>query len=469
LYVKWITGTIPYFQFIQISKLSELAHIYQYPLASEISGDTKPHLKLATSNIDGAAHPHFFEGRLKSPRLSAELLTTLHLIVGARFFTPANSLTRKLALADPVVTSGGGLLRFEGFSSCCSAYLRVDLLPEAYDGDIVGKGTTNVDFNAPMRAALARVRDADGLALSVGLDALSLRSGESEVIERKVQLPLRWLRGMVEVQAYQASMQKKFEVSGIEALRFFRALPKTSTSKTPLWAIGGASGLRLTSQRQDAGVRVTDTTRLRVLESLLPKAKSLAVYADEAHQSSAWVLGFPGARITLVLSAEIWRGFSGEGQALRALIGMNSTEAKSVQSILRANLQWQSILDAPTLSRSLQIDAAGVERGLRVLGASGLVGFDVSQGSYYHRVLPFDLSLVEEMHPRLCDALELLEQNAVTMLGSAPLAATVNSGGVAHHVREIEGLLRCTCPWFAKHQGQRGPCKHVLAVEASRT
>jgi predicted nucleic acid-binding Zn finger protein len=23
---------------------------------------------------------------------------------------------------------------------------------------------------------------------------------------------------------------------------------------------------------------------------------------------------------------------------------------------------------------------------------------------------------------------------------------------------------RCTCPWFSKHQGQRGPCKHVLAA-----
>lgn len=26
------------------------------------------------------------------------------------------------------------------------------------------------------------------------------------------------------------------------------------------------------------------------------------------------------------------------------------------------------------------------------------------------------------------------------------------------------GHDRCTCPWFAKHQGSRGPCKHVLAA-----
>ncbi|MDR3107935.1 MAG: SWIM zinc finger family protein [Bifidobacteriaceae bacterium] len=24
---------------------------------------------------------------------------------------------------------------------------------------------------------------------------------------------------------------------------------------------------------------------------------------------------------------------------------------------------------------------------------------------------------------------------------------------------------RCTCPWYLKHQADRGPCKHVLAVQ----
>ncbi|MGL4942941.1 MAG: SWIM zinc finger family protein [Thermoguttaceae bacterium] len=26
-------------------------------------------------------------------------------------------------------------------------------------------------------------------------------------------------------------------------------------------------------------------------------------------------------------------------------------------------------------------------------------------------------------------------------------------------------VSKCTCPWYAKHQGERGPCKHVLAVQ----
>ena len=51
------------------------------------------------------------------------------------------------------------VLRFEAFSACCSTYGRVDLLPRAVEGEWLGRGTTNVDFNAPMRAALAKIQD----------------------------------------------------------------------------------------------------------------------------------------------------------------------------------------------------------------------------------------------------------------------------------------------------------------------
>ena len=448
--------------------MSATAHAFRYAHASAVlaAQGGAPRLSLATSSPgEGAsAHPHFFEGRLRQPRLSAELLSAVHLVVGSRFFTPANSVARAVMLADPVVTAGGGLLRFEGFSGCCSCYVRVDFLPEAYDGEVVGKGTTNVDFNAPMRAALARLRDADGLALSVGRDALEMRSGGQAVVERKVELPMRWLRGMVEVQSYLAGMRRRFEAKGFEALRFLRTLPRASTHRTPLWVVPSATGLHTTTRAHPQGVRVTDTSRLRVLEPLLAKAATLTVHADEAQQSSAWVLDFPGARLTLALSAETWRGFSGEGQALRALMRMADDAALAR---VRAQLNWQSLIDAPALAASLGLPLASVEDSLRVLGASGLVGFDVTQGRYFHRVLPFDLGAVEDMHPRLADARDLLAQGAVQVLKTDPVDGRVDSGGTLHTVRESDGVLHCTCPWFAKHQGGRGPCKHVLAMEAA--
>ncbi len=444
--------------------MTKFEHSYHYIAPSQLSVGAQPRLTLATSSGAGS-HPYFFEGEMRAPRLSAELLTAIHLIVGSRFFTPANSLAARIALADPIVTSGGGVLRFEGFSGCCSAYIRADMLAEAYDGAIVGKGTTNVDFNAPMRAALAQVRDAGGLALSVGREGVGLRSGDITVIEKKVALPMRWVRGLLEVQSYQATMRKRIEISGLDALRFFRGLPRASTSKTPLWVVAGQLGLRTTTQPDPGGVRITDTARLRVLEPLLGKAASLCVYADDAQQANAWVLDFGGMRLTLVLSAEVWRGFSGEGQALRALMQAGG-DGEGGLAAVRAHLQWQPSLCAPALAQTLHLPAAAVENALRVLGVSGLVGFDVTQASYFHRVLPFDLTHIEDMHPRLAGARALIDAGAVQLLRRAPLEALVTSAAVKHKVREAGGELSCTCPWYAKYQGARGPCRHILAVEA---
>lgn len=432
-----------------------LSHSYHYAFSSGLTDVGRPHLTLATSNAD--QRPHFFEGRLLQPRLASELLTAVHLIVGSRFFLPANSLAKVLRLADPVVTCGEGALRFEGFSGCCSTYIRADFLPDAYDGDILGKGTTNVDFNAPMRAALARVRDSEGMDLSVGADGVTINS----VTESKVELPLRWLRGMLEVQSYQAGMRLRHTMNGMEALRFLRALPRNANGRTPLWIVAGPSGLRVTAQPSPDGVRMTDSSRLRVLETLVPKAKSVALYADEAQQSSAWVLDFGPARLTLALSAETWRGFSGEGQSLRALLRASGSTALSS---VRAQLNWQAALDPAAIATALSLPAGEIADSLRVLGATGLVGFDVAANSYFHRVLPFDLALVDDLNPRLAAARELLEQQAVKIISNDPIEAQVGE----HRVREVAQEMQCTCPWFAKYQGARGPCKHVLAVEATR-
>jgi hypothetical protein len=213
---------------------------------------------------------------------------------------------------------------------------------------------------------------------------------------------------------------------------------------------------------------VSEVKRLAVLQGLLPQARSLHVFSDDGAQSSAWVLDFGSARLTLALSAETWRGFSGEGQGLRALMRQDDSSAAVLASV-RAGLNWQSALDVEGVSQALGAPSEAVGDAFRVLGSSGLVGFDVFEGNYFHRVLPLDLSLVEELNPRLLDARELLRSGAVCLKSVEPLVATVVSGETIHYVREVEGELRCTCPWFAKHLGQRGPCKHVLAVEASRS
>src|SRR5262249_16396694 len=130
-----------------------IGHRYRYPAPSTVvDRPGGPQLRLATSG-GAAPNPYFFEGKLLRPVRTAALLRGLMQVVQSKHaLSPAEigRLRRFLAAVDPVVTSSDDRLRFEGFSACCSAYARVDLLPEAVAGTTVGRGTTNVDFNSPM-------------------------------------------------------------------------------------------------------------------------------------------------------------------------------------------------------------------------------------------------------------------------------------------------------------------------------
>lgn len=438
-------------------------YAYRYARPSDVL-TTKPQPRLRLATCGGAEeHPYFFEGRLLRPRQTADLLRGLMEIVHARFHIPASMLQRILLLADPVVTSSEHRLRFEGFSACCSTYARVDLMPDAYAGETLGRGTTNVDFNAPMLAALARLRDADNVRLSVGTDEVKLEQADRQVIERKVALPVRWLKGFVEVQSYQAGMQLVHDVPGVEALRFLRSLPRTKT-RHPAWVVPSGRGLRVSQQPAADGVRVAGLQRLRVLEALAPAARNLRVYANPTTETCGWELVFDTARFHLVLSPDIWRGFSGEGQALSALA---SADWQAALPRVRAALHWEATIDAEQLSQQTGIDAATIRSTLAALGARGLVGFDLGAGAYFQRELPFDLARVESLQPRLLAARKLLEKQGVRR--GAQTADTIElfvaGTDVEHRVRLSATGGKCTCPWFSKHQGERGPCKHVLAAQ----
>ena len=108
-----------------------------------------------------------------------------------------------------------------------------------------------------------------------------------------------------------------------------------------------------------------------------------------------------------------------------------------------------------------------ITAALSALGSRGLVGFDLAEGHYFHRELPFDLSRVEALQPRLKEARKLVTAGGIriTRPTDENVEAWVPGSDVEHRVRLTSDGMKCTCPWFAKHQGERGPCKHVLVVQ----
>ena len=439
---------------------SSLDFVYRYKAPSAVTSvaNGKPNLFLATSSPDNT-NPFFFDGRVRSPRVMGDMLIALSDIVRSHYFLPMP------ILLDPVLTSSENMLRVEGFSGCCGVYARADFPAEAFDGDSHGRGTTNVDFNAPMRNALMRLRDDENVQFSVGKGEVVLQKGEDKTVEKKVKLPLRWIKGFSEVQAYQPRLKFVAEIDAASALRFFRTLPKTSKPKMPSYVIISGKTLRLSQRSQRGAIKILGTHRLKAIEPLFARAQKLRIWADSENGTSGWEVCFAQGTFFMMISPEVYRGFSGEGQVLLSLANPPSDE---MIAQVRAQLKWQSEIDIQRLAAQLNCSESGIVSSLAVLGSRGLAGFDVTQGSFFHRELPFDLSTVEDMQPRLKNARKLIEGGLIKLISQheadGPIYQ-VPGTGTNHRVKLSESGDHCTCPWFSKNQGARGPCKHILAAQ----
>jgi hypothetical protein len=440
---------------------ADLTYAYREPSVVR-QRDDGSELLLATSGgvteTGPALHPYFFSGFLTAPDIAATGMLACAAVARSSYYTSA--ITIAILRRDPVVTSNCDRLRFEAFSSCCGVHARLDLLPTAFTEPPVTSGTTNVDFNDAMRAALAGAAIRGPLLLSVGSGELVVDVAAGSVTERKVPLPERWLKGFGEVQALAQQMQPVGELAGTAAHRFVRTLPRTA--RRPLWAFPANGTFALGTTARAGAACIAGPHRLAELGPLLRFAQKLRVYGPPADLSmteapSAWELDLGSARFTLTLSPEKYRGFSGEG----ALLGLLADDdAAADAALLSESLDWGPGIDARRVAASLGMTPARVVAGLGYLAASGRVGYDLADEMFFHRELPFGPAL-EAMHPRLVTARELIASGAVTVTGTG---AIVRSRESEHRVTFATPADRCTCPWWAKHQGNRGPCKHVLAA-----
>jgi hypothetical protein len=432
-----------------------VAVAYRYAAPSALRGDGKLHLATSggVTEVGPAPHPHFFAGFLAEPGPAAQALLATAAVARARYFD-ARALAGHAA-ADPVVTSNTDRLRFESFSACCGVHARLDLPPDALDGQPRTSGTTNVDFNAPMRAALAAAAASGSpMLLKVGEDEVTAATETTSVTERKVDLPARWVKGFGEVQALARHMRPVAYLAGADARRFIASLPRTT--RRPLWAVPANRTLALSTMPKPGAACLAAPERLAELRPLLRFASSLQVYAPPVGPASrpapsAWELSLGAARFTLTLSPERHRGFSGEGALLGELAAAEPADADLVGALLA----WEPVIDVTRLAGEANLSSERTVVSLAHLAASGRVGYDLAEAGFFHRELPF--AAAERDHSRLADARRLVACGAVTLAAEGAVA-----GG--HRVTFASPHDLCTCLWWAKHQGTRGPCKHALAA-----
>jgi hypothetical protein len=298
------------------------------------------------------------------------------------------------------------------------------------------------------------------LRLTVGPDELTATTLDGVAVEKKVDLPQRWLRGFAELQVITAGFEPKAELPAAEAARFVRSLRSTVRPRGAGWVVPAGRSVRLSSRPLPGAVCLAGPQRLEGLLPLLPQAKAVRVYGPAVTTSSmpcasAWELQLAGMRFVVVLSPELGRGFSGEGAVLDFIAG---DQVARDAELLGALLAFQPRVEPDLLGERSGLSRDRVRSAIVQLGVSGRVGYDLAEAAYFHRELPYDGRLAEQLNPRLRDARALVSAGAVTV---ADGSARVNG----HQVRFTANGASCTCRWWAEYRGSRGKCKHVLAAE----
>lgn len=401
--------------------------------------------------------PCFFWGTLTDPYVTAKCWSTIAKVVRSSFGPTPPSLR------DPIVSAGTERIRFEGFSSCNGVYVRLDMKPEAIDGEFIASGTTNVDFNDPMLNALNSIQKNEKVTLAVGQQDVQVMTAKTKVTEKKVTLPMRWIKGLTSVQLYLADMDLKFELNKIQTIQLFQTLPKGNV-KGDFFITKRAGKFTFSTLMTTDSVRIGGIHRLRLLDGVLAISEKIFIYESTDKQTCAIVCEFGKMQLLMAFSPDAYRGFSGEGKALEHMTENVPVEwVYGLNSLLKSN----ETFDPTLLSIEHDIDFGTMDQLTSSLSSIGLLGYDLTGRNHFYRQLPFKTERILSLNPRLKNAKKLVDNEEVEILRNEAgyVEANVKGTGVQHKVVMDHQGDRCTCEWFTAYQGKRGICKHILAVK----
>src|SRR5215469_8377784 len=455
--------------------------------------------------------PVSFRGRVRDPLLLRQLLSALHSTVVSDLRWNEEAW---LTTLDPVITVHHDQLFFEAFSSDQSAYVRLSAPLDLFEteGD-VRYGTTNIDFNYPLRAALRHLRSARRTVLRIGASGMgvttSVGTAALDHFERKVDVPESWLKGFLQVQGALAMPAYRFDVHPADLLSviaFFQenkpphpphGLRYEFTPGAPITAV--LEPWEQTFTLRDAvysgytrSVRLWGRKRLELLRDVLPYADRVKVSVLGRGLPHTYTCYCGPYRYLLALS-----GWTGNDWATSTAFDLLAPRGLvDAQTIVRVHSYLGEHLAAPAANivSDTGLAPAAVEQALFELCRAGRVMADPTTRQYRLRELfaePLDAAVLFAPDPRTVAAERLVRDKGVAIHSltlpdqsedhrhETKAQATVTEGGRTYEVTvaiDETGRLRfgrCQCEFFERNLMSRGPCLHILAarlaVEATTT
>lgn len=384
-------------------------------------------------------------------------------------------------------------------------------------GEVV-TGTTNIDFTAWLWGALGEMRTSRSTTFRIGPEGFEVRtSSAGGRFEKKVEIPETWVRGFLQVQAAMGMPGTRIAVKPIDLLSAIRFLRHTKAKVSPRgmrYEFPPGQDARLVLEPWEQAfplegaehnytehktTRVWGRRRLKLIEGLLPFADRVDIYLKGRALPSFYAVKLPG--MTFLLGLTGWSGgaFTSTGgfDLLADAAAASDSQLEPALALLRAR-QHASIEE---VAEALNIDKVSASRVLVRLCRQGRTMFDVETRRHRHRELfetPADEATYFPPDRRQELASALLAENKVRVTSCIaeetkkvrtfkdPNAAEPNQkivreityrdwrivGAVGDQdpveiVVNDQGRIifgRCTCPHFAEHLMNQGPCEHMLAL-----
>lgn len=481
-----------------------------------------------------------FSGKLKQPLAFREALATLFAIVGSDYrYVPKDRtaytafmqmrrsnqnqglakayrayfdwLLRNDPLAylilDPVISVHPDAVVMEVFSKDegCYASLSFDHSFFASEGQ-VQYGTTNIDFSPDLAQGIEQIRSFRETQLTIGQQAVGLTSQtaealpNSEVIEKRINVPQSWLRGFLQVQSSAQLAADVFYLKPLDLYNALRYLRLHADVK------GKRRGLRIELEPKQAPrlvlephdvvingsaeayqgkvakvVRLWGRRRLQLIKRFLPYTQSIEVRLLGNGMPSFWILRGEGMTLTVAITGFTASNWS---QALNFDL-LLPRRADSLATLKTVTSHLQSVWVAPLneIANHTGLEVTACRAALQQACQQGLVTYDAAHQVYRYRPLteqPLDMSQFQFRQPAEKLAYDLLSRpNAISALTlnlipqeGVEISATIT---VKEDKREYLSQLKlneegqvskasCGCHQIMQHGLSQGACSHLIAL-----
>ena len=396
---------------------------------------------------------------------------------------------------DPIVSVQPDATFFEAFSLDESTYARVKLpheqtrtqAPPVY-------GTTNIDFSGALERELVRTRPYRPLHLTVGADSVQVDTGVSSTVEKKIDLPETWVRGLVEVQAalslaptsltlkasaladVLARLESEREKHGPRSLLFTLVPGELPRVTVEPWGEEFVVADEPYSGAEPRSIKVWGRRRLRVLQDLLPLVSEVKVDLIDSGLPSFWSVELDGIELTIGISGWTSQDWAGRAR-FSAMIPASAAPPEMVEAAATA-LREQHTLSVDDAARILNVQPRDARTILQRLCVAGTAMFDPDGGIYRWRALFPHLNLESGEGPGLEErrGVDMYRQGG-TRITSDELSpegrevdATVSDGERTSNTRirrDEDGRIvyaHCDCSHFRYHKLRLGPCRHIIAT-----